>query len=63
MVDCCTDSMKTRVPSSMLDMLCGVFTNEEVDQALSQTHPMKSPGPDGFGMCFYKKHWATWGRR
>jgi hypothetical protein len=37
----------------MNEMLTEVFTPEEVNQALAQMHPLKSPGPDGFGGCFF----------
>jgi hypothetical protein len=35
------------------------FTEAEVDNALAQMHPLKSPGPDGFVACFYRRLWGT----
>jgi hypothetical protein len=45
----------------MNEMLTEVFTPEEVNQALAQMHPLKSPGPDGFGGCFFQNHWHVVG--
>lgn len=38
------------------------FTEAEVSFSLSQMHPLKSHGPDGFAACFYQKSWATVGK-
>jgi hypothetical protein len=35
------------------------FTSSEVEAALNQMHPLKSPGPDGFSACFYQCAWNT----
>jgi hypothetical protein len=43
----------------MNEELLKEFTMEEVDAALSQMHPLKSPGPDGFSACFYQRSWDT----
>lgn len=42
-------------------VLCD-FQPEEIDLTLSQMHPLKAPGPDGFLACFYQQHWATIGQ-
>jgi hypothetical protein len=53
------ETVSPRVTTGMNNELSRVFTPEEVDIALSQMHPFKAP--DGFGVCFYQKHWATVG--
>jgi hypothetical protein len=44
-----------RVTADMNSMLLREYTTEEVELGLSQMHPLKSPGPDGFAACFYQK--------
>jgi exonuclease III/ribonuclease HI len=58
-VDDCLSSLEPRVTSGMNEELLRNFTMEDIDTALSQMHPLKSPGPDGFSACFYQRSWAT----
>lgn len=37
------------------------FAHEEVEFALSQMGPLKSPRPNGLGACFDQKHWQVIG--
>jgi hypothetical protein len=60
-VDECIGGVTSRVSPDMNARLTAVFTPEEVDHALGQMHPLKSPGPDGFGASFYQKHWQIVG--
>jgi len=60
-IEDCISSVQARVPPVMNEMLTEVFTPEEVNQALAQMHPLKSPGPDGFGGCFFQNHWHVVG--
>ncbi|KAL0453530.1 UNVERIFIED_CONTAM: hypothetical protein Slati_1331100 [Sesamum latifolium] len=46
----CTISPK--VTAQMNDSLCTSFTSLEVEKAIFQMSPLKSPGPDGFHSCF-----------
>jgi exonuclease III len=55
----CLAALEPRVTPAMNAALLAEFTMEEVDGALSQMHPLKSPGPDGFSACFYQRSWET----
>ncbi|XP_042980184.1 uncharacterized protein LOC122310355 [Carya illinoinensis] len=35
------------------------YVEEEVMIALKQMAPLKSPGPNGYGACFYQAYWGT----
>jgi hypothetical protein len=55
----CLGDMNARVTAKMNATLTRTFTVAEVDVALHQMHPLKSPGPDGFSACFYQNSWQT----
>lgn len=60
-IDDCLADVPRRVTSSMNDQLLRNFTLEEVDTALTQIHPLKSPGSDGYSASFYQYHWSSVG--
>lgn len=39
--------------------LIAQITDMEIEIAIHQMHPMKSPGPDGFNAGFFHHHWET----
>ncbi|GAU45240.1 hypothetical protein TSUD_291240 [Trifolium subterraneum] len=41
--------------------LAAPITKDEIQQALFQMHPNKSPGPDGFNPAFYQRFWEQCG--
>jgi len=45
------------IPSIDLSGTDSCFTEEEVWQAIQETHPEKAPGPDGFTGTFYRTAW------
>jgi hypothetical protein len=57
----CISGLTPRVTPLMNAELTKVFTAEEVNDALKQMHPLKAPGPDGFGVCFFQYHWGIVG--
>jgi hypothetical protein len=58
-VEECLQGLETRVTDTMNAQLLRKFEASEVDMALSQMQPLKSPGPDGFAASFYQRSWAT----
>jgi hypothetical protein len=45
----------------MNQLLLRVYNPKEVNHVLAQMHPLKAQGLDGYGVCFYHKHWNTIG--
>ncbi|XP_042962354.1 uncharacterized protein LOC122296618 [Carya illinoinensis] len=50
--------INTRVTNEMNMSISRDFTRLEVEEAVKQMAPLKSPSPDGFGACFYQNHWS-----
>lgn len=61
-VEECLSDVESCVTAEMNSNMLRSFTEADVSFALSQMHPLKSPGPDGFSVCFYHKLWATVGK-
>ncbi|GAU48097.1 hypothetical protein TSUD_238360 [Trifolium subterraneum] len=49
--------IKPRVTDDDNVVLTAPITKVEIQQALFQMHPDKSPGPDGFNPAFYQRFW------
>lgn len=58
----CLQGVEQRITTEMLDKLERDFTVKEVEEALKQMSPFKSPGPDGFSEGFYQEHWKIVGQ-
>ncbi|KAM7468855.1 hypothetical protein LguiA_007038 [Lonicera macranthoides] len=46
-----------RVSTQQNERLCQLFTATKVKGALRSMNPDKSPGSDGFNLCFYQTYW------
>lgn len=55
------DFVGHRLTNDMIDMLSRPYSREEVEVALADMHPCKSPGPDGLPALFYKRYWEMVG--
>jgi hypothetical protein len=55
----CLMGLESRVTDEMNGDLLREFSMFEVDIALKQMHPLKSPRSDGMSACFYQNAWST----
>ncbi|XP_042953504.1 uncharacterized protein LOC122290052 [Carya illinoinensis] len=58
----CLQGIELKVSNEMRTKLERNFTAKEVEVALKQMSPFKSPGPDGYNAGFYQEHWKTVGQ-
>ena len=56
------ETIPVRVTDVMNDGLMRAYSEEEIHAALNSMGPTKSPGPDGFNVCFYQHYWAIVGK-
>lgn len=56
-IDTCLEGLEIRVTKAMNESLQRDFTKGEVEEALKMIGPLKSPGSNGFGACFYHSFW------
>lgn len=57
-IEKCIGHITPCIIEEMHSQLEAGFTREEIETTLNQMAPLKAPGPNGFGACFYKKNWA-----
>ncbi|KAF5445202.1 hypothetical protein F2P56_034269 [Juglans regia] len=57
----CIRPIDKRITSYMNEKLEKSFSREEVEVALRDMGPHKSPGPDGYSACFYQNLWGIVG--
>lgn len=49
--------IKKRISPDMVSQMIRPYIRSEIEDALAEMHPCKSPGPNGFPALFYKKFW------
>jgi hypothetical protein len=55
----CMEGVQAAVTEDMNKDLLAKFTSSEVEAALTQMAPLKSPGLNSFAAIFYQKSWST----
>ena len=56
-VETCLYNLTGRVTQEMNFKLLQEFTRDEIQSALHQMGPLKSPSPNGLPACFYQENW------
>ncbi|XP_042988726.1 uncharacterized protein LOC122316260 [Carya illinoinensis] len=56
-IEACLSTVKGKVTEEMNQFLIKTFTREEVVEAVRLMGLLKSPGPDGYGACFFQSYW------
>lgn len=59
MVEMPTDLFESRLDEAEGELLTREFSEEEIKEAIWDCDNSKSPGPDGFGLDFFKHSWET----
>ena len=55
MINAVLDRVQSKVLTEMNNSLLQLYSSNEINKALGQMHPLKSPGPDGMSLIFYEK--------